>query len=94
MAKTPNERPADFEADINAQIDRELEIAKARWGETFELRCLESSRGDRLSDENLLRMLRYFNEHGAVYSRTIASTELPENEPAIRPPNARPSQSN
>jgi hypothetical protein len=40
MAKTPNEHPAD----INAEIDRELEIAKARWG-TFELKCLEGIRG-------------------------------------------------
>jgi hypothetical protein len=39
-------------------------------------------------------MLRYFNEHDTVYSRVIASTELPENEPAFRPPNARPSASN
>jgi hypothetical protein len=71
-----------------------LELAKARWGETIELKCLEGSRGDTLSDEDLLRMLRYFNEHGTVYSRIVASTELPESEPAVRPPNARPSQSN
>jgi hypothetical protein len=93
MAKTPSGPPADLDAGINAQIDRELEIAKARWGETFELKCLEGSRGDTLSAENLLRMLRYFNEHGTVYSRVIASTELPENERAFRLPNARPSQS-
>jgi hypothetical protein len=94
MAKTPSGGPADLEADINSEIDRELALAKARWGETFELKCLEGSRGDTLSDEKLLRVLRYFNEHGTVYSRIIASTELPENERAFRLPNARPSQSN
>ena len=69
-----------------------LEIAKARWGETRELKCLESSRGT-LTNEKLLRALRFFNEHGTVNSRIIASTELPESEPAFRPPNARPSRS-
>ena len=93
MAKTRNERPADLKADINAQIHRELELAKARWGETLELKCLECSRGNTLSDETLLQALRYFNEHGTISSRIIASTELPENEPAFRPPNARPSRS-
>lgn len=64
MAKTQSGRPADL--DINAQIDRELEIAKTRWGESFELKCLEGSGGDTLSDENPLRTLRYFIEHGTV----------------------------
>jgi hypothetical protein len=72
MAKTPSERPAD-PADINAEIDRELAIVKARWGETFELKCLEGSRGDTLEDEDVLRMLRYFREHGTVYSRILAA---------------------
>jgi hypothetical protein len=49
--------------DINAEIDRELAIAKARWGETFELKCLEGSHGDTLSDDDLLRMLRYLRDH-------------------------------
>jgi hypothetical protein len=43
-------------SDLNAEIDRELEIAKARWGETFELKCLEGSRGDTLDNEDILRM--------------------------------------
>lgn len=39
MAKTPNALPADN----NAQIDRELAIAKAHWGETFDLNWLEKA---------------------------------------------------
>ena len=78
------------EDDINADIERELEIAKARWGENLELKCLEGSRGATLSDEDLLLMLRYFSEHGTVHSRVIAS-EPPEGEQASELPNARPS---
>jgi hypothetical protein len=93
MEKTPSEQQAST-SDINAEIDRELAFAKSRWGETFELKCLEGSRGDTLDDEALLRLLRYFSEHGAVCSRIIASTELPVNQSPFRPPNARPSRSN
>ena len=65
--------------DLNAEIDRELEIARARWGETFELKCLEGSRGDTLSDDDLLRMLRYFRDHGTVYAHVLAARQdLPE----------------
>jgi len=70
-----SDTPADPPEDINAEIDRELQRAKARWGETFELKCLEGSRGDTLSDEDILRMLRYFQVHGTVYSRVLASVD-------------------
>ena len=74
MAENPNGCPVD----LKAEIDREIEIAKARWGETFELTCLQGSRGDTLDDDDLLRMLRYFTEHGTIYSRVIAaSKDLP-----------------
>ena len=36
MAETSNGYPLD----LKAEIDREIEIAKSRWGETFELMCL------------------------------------------------------
>ena len=48
------------------------QIAKARWGETFELKCLEDSRSDTLDDADILRMLRYFTDHGTVYPRVLA----------------------
>ena len=60
-------------SDINAEIDRELAIAKANWGSrNFELLCLEGSRGDTLNDEDLLRRLRYFNRHGTGYLKIRA----------------------
>jgi hypothetical protein len=37
------------------------------------LKCLEGSRGDTLDDENIVRMLRYFTEHGTAYSRVLAA---------------------
>ena len=69
MAENPNGCPVD----LKAEIDLELEIAKSRWGQTFELMCLQGSRGDTLDDDELLRMLRYFTEHGTIYSRVIAA---------------------
>ena len=57
--------------DINGEIDRELEIAKARWGNTFELKCLEGSRGDTLSDEDVLRSFTTSPTRDG-YSRVIA----------------------
>ena len=59
-------------SDINSIINPELAAAKTRWGETFELKCLEGSRGDTLDNEDVLRMLRYFREHGTVYARVLA----------------------
>jgi hypothetical protein len=61
--------------NFNADIERELDIAIARWGENLELKCIECSRGNTLGDEDLLRMLRYFSEHGTVHSRIIPSEE-------------------
>ena len=63
-----------MQAEIKAKIDQELAFAKARWGETRELKLLESSRGDVLDDRELLRMLRYFWLHGTVYGYVIART--------------------
>ena len=63
-----------MQAEMKAKIDQELAFAKARWGETRELRLLEGSCGDVLDDAELLRMLRYFWLHGTVYAYVIART--------------------
>jgi hypothetical protein len=70
-----------MQADINTAIDREIEFAKARWGETRELICLQGSRNRILDDKELLRMLRYFWLHGTVYAYVLARTR-----PALRTP--------
>ena len=64
-------------SDINAEINRELAIAKANRGSSnFELLCLEGSRG-MLDDADLLRRLRYFNTHGTGYAIVFAPTRGP-----------------
>ena len=55
--RTYGKDPERTPANINAEIDRELEIAKARWGETFELKCLEGSRGDTIDDPTRAALL-------------------------------------
>ena len=64
--------------DTNAEIDAELNAAKAKYGcNDFELLCLEGSRGDTLDDEQLLLMLRHFNKTGSAYGRIVLQTEKP-----------------
>jgi hypothetical protein len=63
-----------MQAEINDKIDQEFAFAKARWGETRELRLLKHSRGGLLQDSELLRMLRYFWLNGTVYAYVIART--------------------
>ena len=64
--------------DTNAEIDAELNAAKAKYGcNDFELLCLEGSRGDTLDDEQLLLMLRHFNRTGLAYGGIILQTEWP-----------------
>jgi hypothetical protein len=56
--------------DVNEAIDRELALARARWGDSCDLQCIECSRGI-VDDETLLRMLRYFHEHGESYTAAL-----------------------
>lgn len=56
--------------DVNDAIDRELALARARWGDSYDLQCIECSRGT-VDDETLLRMLRYFREHGETYTTAL-----------------------
>ena len=64
--------------DLNVEIDAELRTAKAKYGSNnFELLCLEGSRGDTIDDEQLLEMLKRFNETGSGYGRILLQTERP-----------------
>jgi hypothetical protein len=56
--------------DVNEAIDRELALARARWGDSYDLQCIECSRG-MVDDETLLRMLKYFQEHGETYAAAL-----------------------
>jgi hypothetical protein len=61
---------------VSALVAASGAVGAIRAGETFELKCLEGSRGDTLSDEDLLRMLRFFRQHGTVYSRVLARVDM------------------
>ena len=64
--------------DTNAEIDAELNAARAKYGSTdFELLCLEGSRGDTIDDEQLLKMLRRFNQTGSANGRIAVPAQLP-----------------
>jgi hypothetical protein len=52
---------------VQNEIRRELAKAKARFGNDFEIVCLEGSWGDTLDDRQLLGMLRYLNRTGSMY---------------------------
>ena len=67
-----------MEPDTDAAIEAELKAAKAKYGSNdFELLCLEGSRGDAIDDEQLLQMLKRFNETGSAYGQICLNTELP-----------------
>jgi hypothetical protein len=71
MVRTPNEPPAEDAPNaphsaIESEILGEIEKARKKWGETFELKLLLGSWGDTCDDEQMLEALRTFNrtDHG------------------------------
>jgi hypothetical protein len=58
-----------FAEAVKAAIRREFELAKARFGNDWQLLCIEESWGDTLDDRHTLRMLRSLNRDGSCYSR-------------------------
>jgi hypothetical protein len=57
---------------INRRIDEELAKAKAKYGSRhFDIIVLESSRGDTISDRNLLGALSQLNQTGSRYKATL-----------------------
>jgi hypothetical protein len=64
MANTPIE--------IGTRIRIEADEAAWRYGPNcFDLRCVMASRGDTLSDTEVLEMLRCLNRRGSIFSSTI-----------------------
>lgn len=66
-----------FEHALSAAVDRELAIAKARFGSRhFDLICLENSRGDTLSDGELLARLKYLNRTGSQFAKVLKEIDV------------------
>jgi hypothetical protein len=58
-----------FHDAVKTAIRREFELAKARFGNDWQLLCIEENWGDTLDDRRTLRMLRYLNRNGSCYSK-------------------------
>ncbi|WP_394887530.1 hypothetical protein ACG873_21770 [Mesorhizobium sp. AaZ16] len=55
-----------LEEALREKVRRELEIARAKYGEHFELLCIEGSRGDTIDDRKALQLLRSLNRTGSM----------------------------
>jgi hypothetical protein len=82
MAKTPNEPPAEDapHTAIESEILGEIEKAREKWGETFELKLLLGSWGDTCDDEHMLEAIRNFNRTGQYFSRVAKVVDRARDE--------------
>lgn len=55
----------------HAAVCREMEIARAKYGDHFELLCIEGSWGDTIDDRKALQLLRALNRTGSMYAQVI-----------------------
>jgi hypothetical protein len=53
-------------------IRAELDLCRARWGEDFQLLCLERNWGEALDDRQVLRLARLLNRTGSIYGQKPA----------------------
>lgn len=60
-----------LENAICTEVRRELEVARAKYGEHFELLCIEGSWGDAIDDRKALQLLRSMNRTGSIYAKVI-----------------------
>lgn len=58
-----------FHEAVKAVIRREFELAKVRFGNDWQLLCIEENWGDTLDDRHTLKLLRSLNRNGSCYSR-------------------------
>ena len=52
---------------LHSLVKVELEQCRARWGECFELLCLERNWGQALDDRQVLRLARRLHNTGSIY---------------------------
>jgi|SRR3954454_5966740 len=56
-----------FDLAIKRIIRRELAEAHGKWGNRFDLVCIEQSWGDKLDDLQMLSAIRTFNRTGSFF---------------------------
>jgi hypothetical protein len=59
---------------LHGLVELELERCHARWGECFELLCLERNWGGALDDRQVLRLARRLYSTGSIYDHKPAIT--------------------
>jgi hypothetical protein len=70
LANTGDDAPM---IDLSAEIRRQFAAAHAKWGDTFDLRLLESSWGDTMDDEEMLAAVIQFQSSGKYLDAFMAS---------------------
>ena len=64
---TDGARIVRMDVALHWLVKIELEQCRARWGECFELLCLERNWGEALDDRQVLRLARRLNRTGSIY---------------------------
>ena len=58
-----------MEEALRRQVHRKLMLARRKWGNRFDLLCLEVSLGKTLDDRTALRLLRVFDGTGSIFGQ-------------------------
>jgi hypothetical protein len=56
-----------LEEALRRQVRRKLMLARRKWGDRFDLLCLEMSLDKTLDDRTALRLLRVFDGSGSLF---------------------------
>lgn len=60
-----------FDLAVKRIIRRELAEAHRKWGDRFDLLCIEQSWGHTLDDMAMLSVIRKFNRSGSFYANGV-----------------------
>ena len=60
---------------LHRLVEIKLEECCARWGECFELHCLQRNWGSVLDDRQVLRLARRLYDTGSIYGQKAAMTQ-------------------
>jgi hypothetical protein len=69
-----------FDLAVKRIINRELAEAHRKWGDRFDLLCIEQSWGHTLDDTKMLSVIRRFNRTGSFFANGV----LGRSEPGAR----------
>ena len=64
-----------MDVGLHSLVKNKLDECRARWGECFELLCLERNWGSVLDDRQVLRLARRLHDTGSIYGQKAAMTQ-------------------